>query len=114
MARGMSGYIDALFNNTMSKALTEAFPINVNFLAEYPDFFSFFIVMLLAVLLAVGVKESTVMNNIFTSVNLVVIAIVLVAGSIKGNCRVSVMYNYYSDTSGAMRHLVWRRMLLWK
>lgn len=76
----MSGYIDALFNNTMSSTLKDTIPINVDFLADYPDFFSFFIVILLSILLAVGVKESTLMNNIFTGVNLVVIGIVLVAG----------------------------------
>uniref|UniRef100_A0A336LKG1 CSON009942 protein n=1 Tax=Culicoides sonorensis TaxID=179676 RepID=A0A336LKG1_CULSO len=80
VARGMSGYIDALFNNSMSNTLKETMPINVDFLADYPDFFSFFIVILLSILLAVGVKESTLMNNIFTGVNLVVIGIVLVAG----------------------------------
>lgn len=80
----MSGYIDALLNNTMSSALREAMPMDIGFLAEYPDFFSFFIVLLLAALLAVGVKESTWMNNIFTAVNLVVICIVLVSGGING------------------------------
>lgn len=76
----MSGYIDALLNNSMSNSLKEVMPINVDFLADYPDFFSFFIVILLSLILAVGVKESTLMNNIFTGVNLVVIGIVLVAG----------------------------------
>lgn len=80
----MSGYIDALFNNSMSNTLKETIPINVDFLADYPDFFSFFIVILLSILLAVGVKESTLMNNIFTGVNLIVIGIVLVAGVMNG------------------------------
>jgi solute carrier family 7 (cationic amino acid transporter), member 3 len=85
VARGMSGYIDALMDNQMAKTLKEVLPINVSFLADYPDFFSFAIVMLLAVLLAVGVKESTVLNNIFTTVNVVVIGIVLVAGAMKAD-----------------------------
>jgi solute carrier family 7 (cationic amino acid transporter), member 3 len=85
VARGMSGYIDALFDNKMGLALKEVFPINVSFLAEYPDFFSFAMVMLLSVLLAIGVKESTILNNIFTTVNVVVIGIVLVAGAIKAD-----------------------------
>lgn len=84
MARGMSGYIDTLFNHTMANTLKEKFPINVDFLADYPDFFSFFTVLLLSVLLAIGVKESTTMNNIMTAVNLLVIGIVLVVGVIKG------------------------------
>lgn len=85
VARGMSGYIDTLMNNTMARTLTDAFPINVSFLAGYPDFFAFVIVMVLAALLSFGVKESTLLNNIFTCVNLIVIAIVLVAGAMKGN-----------------------------
>lgn len=79
----MSGYIDALTGNKMGNFLKEYFPINVDFLADYPDFFSFVIVLLLAVILAIGVRESTIMNNIFTSVNIVTVLIVLVAGAIK-------------------------------
>lgn len=84
VARGMSGYIDALIGNKMSTALKETMGMNVGFLSDYPDFFSFVAVLILAALLAYGVKESTLMNNIFTGVNLCVIAIVLVAGGM--NC----------------------------
>lgn len=84
MARGMSGYIDTLLDHKMGNTLKEMFPINVDFLADYPDFFSFFMVILLSILLAIGVKESTTMNNIMTAVNLLVIGIVLVIGFIKG------------------------------
>lgn len=89
VARGMSGYIDALTGNKMGNFLKEYFPINIDFLADYPDFFSFVIVLLLAVILAIGVRESTIMNNIFTSVNIITVLIVLVAGAIK--CK------YYND-----------------
>lgn len=65
--------------------MLEYFPINVSFLADYPDFFSFVIVLVLAVLLAVGVKESSVMNNIFTTVNMITVAIVLAAGAYKAD-----------------------------
>lgn len=59
--------------------------MNVGFLSEYPDFFSFIVVLILSGLLAYGVKESTTMNNIFTGVNLVVIGIVLVAGGMNSD-----------------------------
>uniref|UniRef100_A0A1Q3F5L5 Putative cationic amino acid transporter 3 n=1 Tax=Culex tarsalis TaxID=7177 RepID=A0A1Q3F5L5_CULTA len=85
VARGMSGYIDALIDNKMSKALRDAMGMNVDFLSDYPDFFSFVLVLILAALLAYGVKESTLMNNIFTGVNLCVIAIVLVAGGMNSD-----------------------------
>ncbi|KXJ78058.1 hypothetical protein RP20_CCG005769 [Aedes albopictus] len=84
VARGMSGYIDELSGNKISTALKETMGMNVDFLSDYPDFFSFVVVLILAALLAYGVKESTLMNNIFTGVNLCVIAIVLVAGGM--NC----------------------------
>ncbi|XP_017777191.1 PREDICTED: cationic amino acid transporter 2 isoform X2 [Nicrophorus vespilloides] len=85
VARGLSNYIDALTNNTMKKTLTELMPINADFMSPYPDFLSFFVVMLLTVLLAVGVKESTNLNNIFTVFNLVTVSVVFVAGVIKAD-----------------------------
>lgn len=47
VAKGMSNYIDSLCNNTMSKTMLEIAPINVPFLAEYPDFFAFLLVLLI-------------------------------------------------------------------
>lgn len=85
VARGLSGYLDELMDNRMGKFWRSIMPIDVDFLAEYPDFFSFVIIMVLAVVLAAGVKESTFLNNIFTGVNMIVIMIVLVAGSINAN-----------------------------
>lgn len=83
MARGLSGYIDELFDKKMSIYLKSILPIDVDFLADYPDFLSFFFIMLLAAILSIGVKESTVLNNIFTTVNIVTVLIVLVAGGMK-------------------------------
>ena len=47
LARGLSDYIDALANNTISETLTDRFPINVPFLSKYPDFLSLIFVLLL-------------------------------------------------------------------
>lgn len=69
----------------MCKTLQAAMPINIEYLSEYPDFFAFGVVMLLTILLSSGVKESSILNNIFTVINLVTIVIIIVAGSIKGN-----------------------------
>lgn len=85
VARGLSGYFDSLINNNMSKALNESMHIDVDFLGDYPDFLSFGMVLLLAAILAFGAKESSFLNNIFTTVNLVTIAIVLVAGAMNAN-----------------------------
>lgn len=83
VARGLSGYIDALIENKMQHYLREIMPINVSFLGDYPDVFSFCIAILLAFVLASGVKESSILNNVFTSLNLLTIVTVLIAGGIK-------------------------------
>lgn len=62
--------------------------MDVDFLAEYPDFFSFGMILILTAILAYGVKESSFLNKIFTAVNLVTIAIVLVAGGIKSEYNI--------------------------
>ncbi|XP_025836184.1 cationic amino acid transporter 2 isoform X1 [Agrilus planipennis] len=87
VARGMSNYIDSLTNYQMKNYFSQVVPINVDFLADYPDILSFVLVVVITVLLAFGVKESSFLNNIFTVLNLVVIAIVIVAGSINADVK---------------------------
>lgn len=94
VARGLSGYFDSLIDNNMSKALNESMHIDVSFLGDYPDFLSFGMVLLLAGLLAFGAKESSFLNNIFTSINLVTIGIVLVAGGMNGESSFSISLSY--------------------
>lgn len=60
-------------------------PMKVDFLAEYPDILSFMIVLILTVILAAGVKESSLVHSCFTVVNLATIVLVIVAGSMKAN-----------------------------
>lgn len=84
VARGLSNYLDALIGNVISETLHSLMPISVSFLSEYPDFFAFTVVILLIILLSVGVKESSILNNIFTVINLMTILIIIIAGSIKG------------------------------
>lgn len=87
VARGLSGYVDSLFGKQMQIYFRETMPIDVSFLGQYPDWFSFFVIMLLAVVLSVGVKESSMMNNIFTTVNMTTICIVIIAGAIKSKSK---------------------------
>lgn len=47
MARGLSNYIDALADKKIRDFFTEWMPININFLAPYPDFLSFIFVSIL-------------------------------------------------------------------
>ncbi|PNF36664.1 hypothetical protein B7P43_G13333 [Cryptotermes secundus] len=85
VARGLSSYIDKLAGNIMQNKMREIMPINIDFLSQYPDFFSFAVIMVLAGILSSGVKESTFLNNIFTGVNLLTVSIVIIAGSLKSD-----------------------------
>jgi len=48
VAKALSNYIDALFGYPMKTSMTYLFPMNVSFLASYPDFLSFSLVLLLS------------------------------------------------------------------
>ncbi|CAH1119164.1 unnamed protein product [Phaedon cochleariae] len=74
-----------LINNTLQDAFIEVAPINIPYLSKYFDFFSFGISLLLAVALAFGLKESSLANNIFTTVNVLVVLFVIIFGSIKAD-----------------------------
>eukprot|EP00088_Acartia_fossae_P018988 TRINITY_DN21014_c0_g1_i1.p1 TRINITY_DN21014_c0_g1~~TRINITY_DN21014_c0_g1_i1.p1 ORF type:complete len:631 (-),score=151.81 TRINITY_DN21014_c0_g1_i1:215-2107(-) len=85
VARGYSGYLDSLLNNTMKTTFREYMPMDAAFLADYPDFTAAIITIVLACVLSVGVQESSRFNNIFTLLNLSVVIFVIVAGSTKAN-----------------------------
>lgn len=50
----------------------------------YPDFLAFGVVLLMTLVLSIGAKESSILNNIFTVVNLITISIIVGAGAFKG------------------------------
>lgn len=59
--------------------------MNISGFGEYPDLFAFGVIILFSLGLAFGAKESSVVNNIFTLVNLSVVLYVIVAGSFKAD-----------------------------
>ncbi|XP_064210903.1 high affinity cationic amino acid transporter 1 isoform X1 [Tribolium castaneum] len=85
VARGLSGYIDALANQDIKNFMESWAKMDVGFLASYPDFLAFGFVVLLTALLSIGVKESSRLNNIFTGLNLITVGIVIVSGAIKAD-----------------------------
>ncbi|XP_072745256.1 cationic amino acid transporter 2-like isoform X1 [Anoplolepis gracilipes] len=85
VVRGLSTYVDALFNNSMRNAFESAAPIDINHLSSYPDFFAFGITLVFSVALAFGAKESSLANNFFTLANLTVVLFVIIAGSFKAD-----------------------------
>ncbi|CAJ0566208.1 unnamed protein product, partial [Mesorhabditis spiculigera] len=78
VARSWSGYLDSLLGNRI-RNITEAElgVIDSTVFGEYPDFVAFLIVIIVAIFIALGSKTSTMFNNIFTVINLVVVVIVV-------------------------------------
>lgn len=54
-------------------------------LTGHPDFSALRLVLLLTRLLALGTSELTLVTKVFTAANILVLAFVIVSGSIKGN-----------------------------
>lgn len=82
VARSWSGYVDTLANGAISNGIANAIgTMNIPGLAADPDFLGAGMTMILSCIVAVGVKESTMVNNVLTSINVIVILFVIIAGS---------------------------------
>ena len=84
-ASALSRYIDSLFDNKIQDALRGAMPMDLEGIAQYPDFLAFVLVMVITAFMVVGVKESTMLNKLFTLLNIVVIVFIFVCGIIKAD-----------------------------
>ncbi|XP_060564997.1 cationic amino acid transporter 2-like isoform X2 [Ruditapes philippinarum] len=85
VARAWSSYFDSLVNNTIQTYFRDNVPMDISGLSPYPDFFAFGITLFLSMILAVGVKESSRFNNLFTAVNLLVVTYIVVCGAFKAD-----------------------------
>ncbi|XP_017059028.1 cationic amino acid transporter 2 [Drosophila ficusphila] len=83
VVKGLSTYLDQLCGNPMSSFLGTHMPINIDGMGAYPDLFAFVVTILFSLAIAVGAKESTRVNNVFTMLNLGVVLFVIIAGLFK-------------------------------
>uniref|UniRef100_A0A671KTL6 High affinity cationic amino acid transporter 1-like n=1 Tax=Sinocyclocheilus anshuiensis TaxID=1608454 RepID=A0A671KTL6_9TELE len=74
-------------------------------LAEYPDMFAVLIILILTALLAFGVKESAMVNKVFTCINVLVLMFVVVSGLIKGTLK-----NWNLDPKEILNHTYFENM----
>uniref|UniRef100_A0A8B9Y9H1 Cationic amino acid transporter C-terminal domain-containing protein n=1 Tax=Bos mutus grunniens TaxID=30521 RepID=A0A8B9Y9H1_BOSMU len=92
VSRAWSAAFDSLIGNHISQAFRK-FSLNVPyFLATYADFlhwawyfFALGLVLLLTGLLFLGARESTLVNKVFTGLNLLVLSFTILSGFIKGD-----------------------------
>ncbi|KAL1138051.1 hypothetical protein AAG570_009746 [Ranatra chinensis] len=88
VAKGLSVYLSSSFNGKLEDFHRRYFPLGETpFFAEYFDFFGFIITITTTIGLAVGVKESVLLNNFLTSINVSIVLFVIIVGSFKADLK---------------------------
>ncbi|XP_035391913.1 cationic amino acid transporter 4 [Electrophorus electricus] len=86
VARAWSGYLDSIFNHRIQN-FTESYVMrwDVPFLAHYPDLLAAGILLVASVFISFGVRVSSWLNHIFSTISMLVITFILVFGFMLAN-----------------------------
>ncbi len=84
-SNALSQYIDYLCDRKIRNFLQKNLPMNLTGLGPYPDFLAFGLACGVTCLMIIGVKESALMNKLFTIFNIIILTFIIVSGATRAN-----------------------------